>query len=557
MPHNAGELWLGRDARAVWSAHNEERARGCIDAGLFSLEQWARNLPSTYEFHYATVVPPEWPRARPMSLDEYKARFEARFGDVISILRSTQNVCVCGGAALSPFCDQADDVDVFVFGLDERGVWLKAQELADKIRAAYPRARRISQELAPGVLTVRVYDVANVTIQIMMRVYESMARVAYSFDIGVCGVAFDGNDVYMTRLAAFELLHRLIVVVPAYRSPSFGHRLAKYHKRGFALAMLDASFARVSSDGSGPKKGEPFVVGDLRVLPSFACGRMLVAAVSAATGATVSDYEPRRPWSSRSRFNVYQLVSPERRFVVGGTLSGRSPRPLTLAAFADTPLTLRDVLSKQDLCEALRAFARASVSRCGKVNVRILRRVFRLSDAELSAFTLAASGALLTARRVDASESLRRFSTPILELYDSLPQRIQWVLAPGASSSRTPTSSTPEEWYGALFAKVRAPSKDETIAVLHARMCAFHHDLGALDGTCALCFGEVHARGKNTVTLRCRHTFHFGQTDSGCRGLSAWAAKREDCPLCRQPFGNPEPEEPELDLSLEVAWPAA
>ena len=551
-----GELRIGRDARAVLAAHNEARTRDVLHDGLFSLQQWARNFPSTYEFQHATIVPPAWPRAVALTLDEYKAKFDSRFSEVAAILRVTENVCVCGGAALSPFCDVAEDVDVFVFGLGEREMWLKAQEVSDKIRAAYPRATNVVQELAPGVITVRVYEGKTLTsIQIIMRVYESMSRVAHSFDIAVCGVAFDGDEVLMTRLAAFELLHRVIVVVPAYRSPSFGHRLAKYHGRGFALAMLDASFARVPT-----KKGEPFTVGDVRVDPSLVCGRFIVATVGAVDKGAASDYEPRNePRRGATRWrNLHQLASRELRFIVRGSLAGRAPQPLALAAFADAPPTLRDVLSKRDLCETLRDSARASVGKCGKVNVRVLRSVFRLSDAELSAFAVAASRAMLGTRRVDASEALRRFSTPILELYDSLPQRIEWVRARCASSSRTPTPKTPEEWYGDRFAASssarRPPSKDETIAMLHARMCASHDDRGALDGTCALCFGAVHSKGINTVTLSCRHTFHFSLTESGCRGLSAWT--HDDCPLCRQAFA-PTASEAQPSAPLEVAWPVA
>lgn len=536
MAHERGELHIGRDARAILSAHNEARSRD--GGGLYSLAQWARNFPSLYEFQFATIVPHAWPRAVALTLDEYKAKFDSRFAEVTEILRSTENVCVSGGAALAPFCGQADDVDVFLFGLDERGVWLKAQELMDKIRAAFPRAREITQELAPGVLTVRIHE--GPTIQIIMRAYESLARVAHSFDIAVCGVAFDGQDVYMTRLAAFELLHRAIVVVPAYRSPSFGHRLAKYHQRGFALVMLDACL---------PQKG-PFTVGDLRVEPAVACGRLLFATVSAVDKA-VSDYAPSRGsvWRSRSR-NLRQLTSRELRFVVTGVLAGRAPRPLELGAFADAPPTLADVLSKRDLCEALRDSARASVRRCGSVNVRVLRGVFRLSDAELSAFALAASRAVCSGR-VDASEALRRFATPILEFYDSLPRKVQWVLSSHASSSRTPTPRTPQEWYGALYAKPRPPRKDETIAMLHARMCAAH-DRAAFDGTCALCFGDVRSSAENTVTLKCRHTFHFGPSESGCMGLLAW--KREECPLCRHAY-SASAAAPETRVSLEVPWP--
>jgi hypothetical protein len=539
------EFRIGRDARAVWRAHNEARARGAGE--MYTLAQWAQNLPSSYEFNYATIVPKAWPRSHAMTVEEYKSKFEARFGEVAAVIRGTEGVCVCGGAALSPMCDQADDVDVFMFGLDESATWHKANELMDKIRAAFPRAREIQQEMTPGVLTARVYDGSTrLKIQVIMRQYRSMAHVAHSFDIAVCGVAFDGEAVYMTELAAFELLHRVIVVVPEYRSPSFGYRLSKYHRRGFGLVMLDASL---------PKTAGPFTVGDLRVEPaSPLCGRFLVATVSATDDPGVSDYEPSSRVGATRWRNLYQVSTRELRFVVVGSLVGRAPRPLALKAFADAPPTLRDVISKQDLCFSLRDSARASVGRKGQVNVHVLRRVFRLSDAEIAAFAVAASRAVLDGRRVDASEALRRFSTPILAFYDALPQRIEWVCALSPSSSRTHTPKTPEAWYGGLFARPRPPTKAEILAMLHARMCASHGERGALDGTCALCFGAVHGGGENSVTLRCRHTFHFSETASGCRGLCAWTEKNDACPLCRQAFAH-APEAGCSSLPLQVAWP--
>jgi hypothetical protein len=87
--------------------------------------------------------------------------------------------------------------------------------------------------------------------------------------------------------------------------------------------------------------------------------------------------------------------------------------------------------------------------------------------------------------------------------------------------------------------------------MLHARSAATSR---ALDGTCALCFCEVHAGGRNSVTLQCGHTFHFGES-SGCRGLSAWA--KQMCPLCRQPFADTDTPSVETALQLEVAWPEA
>ena len=70
---------------------------------------------------------------------------------------------------------------------------------------------------------------------------------------------------------------------------------------------------------------------------------------------------------------------------------------------------------------------------------------------------------------------------------------------------------------------------------------------------CALCFGVVHSGEQNSVTLRCRHTFHFSESASGCRGLVAWA--KPICPLCRQSFkGAEEPSAQTTELQLEVAW---
>ena len=532
-----GELRLGNDARRAWEEHDAARARGA--SGVYGLAQWERNLPSTYEFKHVTLAPHSWPRAMPLSLDEYKQKFDARFGEVGAILRATDNVCVAGGAALAPFCGQAGDVDIFVFGLDERALWLKADELMRKIAVTFAGGKEIKQELAPGVITVRVPD--GPKLQIILRVYESLPRVIYSFDIGVCGVAFDGNEVYMSALAAFELLHRVIVVVPEYRSPSFGHRLAKYARRGFALALLDARLP--------PKSGQ-FTVGDLRVSPSLVCGRLVVGRVEAVS-ACVSDYEPSR--CARWR-NVQQLASRELRFTVTGALGGRAPRPIPLASYADSPPTLAAIFSNRELCDALRDSARATVDRRGNVNVRVLRRIFRLTDPEIAAFVLAASRALLAHRRVDPAAALRRFSQPIVDAYDALPQRIEWVGAASASSTRTHTPSTPAEWYGEMYGRLRDPTKAEIIAMLHARACAVVDARGALDGTCALCFGAVQGGGRNSVTLRCRHTFHFGETESGCRGLAAWSALSTACPMCRQETGLPAKGEQPVP-SLEVPWP--
>jgi hypothetical protein len=324
-------------------------------------------------------------------------------------------------------------------------------------------------------------------------------------------------------------------------------------------------------------------VGDLRVEPLAMCRRLMVATVAATVSATgdeaASDYEPSR-WRDADEalwHNVHELArasarrpkcARDLRLVVRGVLAGRTGEratPLALPTFAIAPPTLVNVISRRELCGALGHAALESVRENGDVNVHALRGVFRLTDAELGAFAVAVSGALRALRvdmRVDASGSLGRFMAPIVEMYDALPERIEWVMAGGASSCRTPAPMTPREWYGAFYVKaVRPPTKDETVAMLHARMCASGAPLGglgrdAIDGTCALCFGAVSGGGRNSVTLRCRHTFHFGETDFGCKGLLAWSAGT--CPVCRLAFVPRQAERSERATHpLDVAWPVA
>jgi hypothetical protein len=222
---------------------------------------------------------------------------------------------------------------------------------------------------------------------------------------------------------------------------------------------------------------------------------------------------------------------------------------LPYLAFAASEPRFADALPRAAFERHVDAAVRGAVER-GRVNVRTLRRLFRLTDAEIANFACAAARATCDAghagrsRRIDASAALATFRAALLAKYDDASAReertpLEWWLVVDPSSqftaSRTPRPSTPLAWYGDLLAEHdEPPSKDETIEALLARLTRDAANApGALgDGTCPLCYEPLGER--NVVTLVCGHSFHMSEAASGCRGLCAWAT--QTCPMCREPF---------------------
>jgi hypothetical protein len=524
---------------------NDAHRRADAEGGLVCVDEWASGaFFGAFAPEFPTLAPRGWASTPPVTQEEYTARFEAKLPEIAAVLRETEGVVVAGGAACMPFCGrygEFGDVDLFVCGVEHGARWDKAHELAASLRAAFADARCVTETLSPGVLTFRVYRSHGpaLKVQLVLRLFATASSALHGFDVGACAVCFDGRVARMTRLAAFCIAHRVTVVHPPYRSPSYAHRLAKYFARGFALVFVGMRRGALERDAALALGGE------LLVTPRTVHGLLAFGEARAARGYA-SDYEPEEHgFCARARLahfamlatNATLVAEGKTRFVVAGAqANGPTPRSartvLPLDRFAVAEPTFSDALPREAFERFVDATVRGAVTPRGLVNARSLKRVLGLDDAQIGRFAAAVAS---SSARVDATRALAPFRSALMAKYDAVPSSVDWWLVEDPTrpftASTSPTPATPAEWYGdAATATLEPPTKDETIEALVARLGARAPRNGA-DGVCPLCYEAL--GDLNVVTLACGHSAHFGES-TGCLGLVAWA--NQTCPMCRAPF---------------------
>jgi hypothetical protein len=539
--------------------------------GLSTVDEWAKLVQSDpgYTNRVVTFAPDNWRTAILINQTEYTRLFSSRFPEVHSVLLSVPGVCVAGGAAAWPFLrhdSSTGDVDLFVYANDGISLMFKAEDVAWRLRAEFAGAS-ISEALTPGLVTFLIWrDGCFSKIQLILRDFCDMEELLHGFDIGSCCVGFDGKTTFMTELAMFSLMHRVNIVFPMYRSISFEARLIKYFHRGLALAFPHLR------DGA-LVEGVPLVMPHMTLTPRFLRGRFAVGAVT-----TPSKAEPAGDYECDGSLSRWLRVSSRHRVRYGATrknvafvASGKSDfvvfaPSLTYAAYAASPPTLGDILPLRAVEQHVDGAIRRVVTPKGLLDVACLRQLFCMTDAQISAFAVAVARAV---GPVDPNHALAPFRSALLEKHRLATERpIEWCIVVDPQRqhtvSRNPTPASNLEWYGEhAFSETQpAPSTDESLVAVLGRMEAQNSQGRWLCDTdlCALCQCDVTRGSKDTITLKCGHTFHCGKERGGCQGLVAWAItlKRTTCPMCRQDF-NDSPcdnntRRPEASR-LEVEWP--
>ena len=85
-------------------------------------------------------------------------------------------------------------------------------------------------------------------VQIVLRIYSSPAEVLAGFDVDSCCVGFDGERAWCAPRARRAICRGFNLVDPGRLSPTYEIRLAKYARRGFAVAV--PGFRRGSVDAA-------------------------------------------------------------------------------------------------------------------------------------------------------------------------------------------------------------------------------------------------------------------------------------------------------------------
>jgi hypothetical protein len=136
----------------------------------------------------------------------------------------------------------ASDVDLFLYGLDE-------EQAVQKIRHI---EQCINDSILTETSTVRTKHTITVVsqyptrhVQIVLRLYKSIAEILTGLDVDCSAVAYNGHQVYLAPRALGAYITQINYVDLSRRSPSYESRLSKYSRRGFEIFWPELDRSRI------------------------------------------------------------------------------------------------------------------------------------------------------------------------------------------------------------------------------------------------------------------------------------------------------------------------
>ncbi|KXG48078.1 uncharacterized protein PGRI_019480 [Penicillium griseofulvum] len=126
----------------------------------------------------------------------------------------------------------ASDVDLFLYGLNEEQALEKIMHIEDKIK----------NTILYETTTIRTKNTITIAsqypnrhVQIVLRIYRSVAEILTGFDVDASCAAYDGSQVYASPRAIAAYITQVNQIDLSRRSPSYENRLSKYSHRGFEV----------------------------------------------------------------------------------------------------------------------------------------------------------------------------------------------------------------------------------------------------------------------------------------------------------------------------------
>jgi hypothetical protein len=148
-----------------------------------------------------------------------------------------------------------DDFDLFLVGhTGERSVKQAIVALFSHLQRCCKAARAADALVHVRATTTSIsFRVLGVTIQVVLRLYSTVAEVLHGFDMGSCAMAFDGSQVMTTELGKLAFDSLVNIVCLDGRRATYESRLRKYMRRGYGIVLrgMDASqlLAAVRQEG--------------------------------------------------------------------------------------------------------------------------------------------------------------------------------------------------------------------------------------------------------------------------------------------------------------------
>lgn len=126
----------------------------------------------------------------------------------------------------------ASDVDLFLYGLTEEQAIEKMKYIEETVKGA----------ILYETTTIRTKNTITIAsqyptrhVQIVLRIYKSMAEILTGFDVDCSCVAYDGTQIYAAPRALASYITQTNQIDLTRRSPSYENRLSKYSHRGFEV----------------------------------------------------------------------------------------------------------------------------------------------------------------------------------------------------------------------------------------------------------------------------------------------------------------------------------
>ena len=208
-------------------------------------------------------------------LNQFQALFVKQYSTYFSGV-NFDNILIAGGCVTGVLLQQQrvlnNDVDIFIYGLNEKQANLKIKQLIQQIYQSYKnnllskylkkintegqnRQSLTNEEIAtvlaenPDINNIRNRYCLSLEfdhgqkIQIIFRLYRSISEILHGFDLGSSAIGYDGKQVYFTSLSRFSYEYLANIVDTTRRSTTYEHRLEKYYSRGFQIILpyLDIS----------------------------------------------------------------------------------------------------------------------------------------------------------------------------------------------------------------------------------------------------------------------------------------------------------------------------
>lgn len=137
------------------------------------------------------------------------------------------------------------DVDLFLYGLDEDEAKEKIKHIEATVRNSLPESTEILAVRTQNAITI-VSQYPTRHVQIVLRIYKSIAEVLTGFDVDCSCAAYDGSQVYVAPRALAAYITQINHIDLNRRSPSYENRLSKYSHFGFEVSWPDLQQSKVN-----------------------------------------------------------------------------------------------------------------------------------------------------------------------------------------------------------------------------------------------------------------------------------------------------------------------